>query len=64
MVSDNPHIAYVPPSPIAIARKLAEVFDHPEAVERSVAMSESVLAVNWQDSGRQFLDSFERAMRG
>lgn len=64
MVSDNPYIEYVAPSPIAIARKLADVIDHPNAVERSVAMSESVLAVNWQDSGRQFLDAFERAMRG
>lgn len=64
MVSENPYIEYVPASPIAIARKLAEVIDDPRAVERAVAMSQSVSAVNWQDSGRQFLDAFERAMRG
>ncbi|MFC5930758.1 glycosyltransferase family 1 protein [Cryobacterium melibiosiphilum] len=64
MVSDNPFIEYVPASPLAIARKMAEVFDHPDAVERSVAMSDSVAAVNWTDSGKQFISAFEKAMRG
>lgn len=64
MVSDNPFIEYVPASPLAIARKMAEVLDHPDAVERSIAMSESVAQVNWSDSGAQFLAAFEGAMRG
>jgi hypothetical protein len=64
MVSDNPFIEYVPASPLAIARKMANVFDHPDAVERSVAMSDSVAAVDWADSGKQFISAFEKAMRG
>ena len=64
MVSDNPFIEYVPASPLAIARKMAEIFDHPDSVERSIAMSESVAQVNWSDSGLQFLAALEGAMRG
>lgn len=64
MVSDNPYIEYVPASPLAIARKIAEVVDRHDAVERSIAMSNSVANVNWADSGTQFLTAFERVMRG
>ena len=64
MVSDNPFIEYVKPSPAAIARRMVEVMERPDVVERSVAMSASVANVNWSDSGRQFLDAFERGMRG
>jgi hypothetical protein len=64
MVSDNPFIEYVPASPLAIARKLVEVLDREDAIERSIAMSTSVANVNWQDSGDQFVHAFERAMRG
>jgi hypothetical protein len=64
MVSDNPFIEYVPSSPLAIARKLAEIMDRPDAVERSLEMSKSVANINWQDSGKQFVRVFEGAMRG
>lgn len=64
MVSDNPFIEYVPASPLAIARKLVEIVDRPDAVERSLAMAKSVENVNWNDSGAQFVAAFERAMRG
>lgn len=64
MVSDNPNIEYVPTSPQAIARKLAEVIDREDAVERSLAMSASVAAVDWEDSGTAFVQAFEGAMRG
>ncbi len=64
MVSDNPHIEYVQPSPLAFANKLVEILDRPDAVERSQEMSRSVLDVNWDDSGRQFTAALERAMRG
>lgn len=64
MVSDNPFIEYVPTSPAAIARKLVEVVDRPDAVERSLAMSASVDSVDWEASGAAFVDAFERAMRG
>jgi O-antigen biosynthesis protein len=63
MVSDNPFIEYVPLSPLAIARKLAEVIDRSDAVERSVAMAASVADVDWANSGAAFVASFERAMR-
>jgi hypothetical protein len=64
MVSDNPNIEYVPASPMAIARRLAEVVDRPDGVQRSIAMSESVASVDWSQSGEQFIAAFERAMRG
>jgi hypothetical protein len=64
MVSDNPFIEYVPASPVAIGRRLAEIVDRPDAPERAVAMSESVADVDWKDSGAQFVSAFERAMRG
>jgi O-antigen biosynthesis protein len=64
MVSDNPFIEYVPSSPMAIARRLVEVIDRPDQAERALAMAASVADVNWSDSGRQFLDAFERGMRG
>lgn len=64
MVSDNPFIEYVPLSPKTIARRMVEVLDRPDQVERARAMSASVVDVNWADSGRQFLAAFERGMRG
>ncbi len=64
MVSDNPFIEYVPASPSAFARKIVEVLDRPDAVERSVAMSASVADVNWSDSGVQFNQALARALRG
>ena len=64
MVSDNPFLEYVPASPMAFARRLIEVLDRPDAMARSIAMSESVASTDWADSGAQFLQAFERAMRG
>lgn len=64
MVSDNPFIEYVPLSPMAIARRMAEVIDRPDQQERALAMAASIKNVNWADSGRQFVEAFERGMRG
>lgn len=64
MVSDNPHIAYVPASPLAIASKLVEVVDRPDAPEYAKIASESVRDTTWEDSGAAFVQAFERAMRG
>jgi hypothetical protein len=64
MVSDNPFIEYVPASPLAIARRLVEVVDRPDAPERAVQMSDSIETVDWSASGVQFVNAFERAMRG
>lgn len=64
LVSDNPFIAYVPASPKAIARKMVEVLEHPEAISRSKQMSASVASVDWSSSGEQFLAALKGAMRG
>ena len=64
LVSDNPFIEFVPTSPSAIARRIIEVIDRPDMPERAVAMSESVRAITWGDSGTQFVTAFEKAMRG
>jgi len=64
MVSDNPFIEYVPASPMAIARRLSATLDRPDQVERSLAMSNSVVSLEWADSGRQFLGAFMRGMHG
>lgn len=64
LVSDNPNIEYVPLSPKRIAERMAEVLRRDDAVERSRAMSASVAKIDWEDSGTQFTDAFERAMRG
>ncbi|MBD8533857.1 rhamnosyltransferase WsaF family glycosyltransferase [Plantibacter sp. CFBP 13570] len=64
LVSDNPYIEYVQPAPGAIAKRLVEVVSREDALERSIAMSESLEHTSWDDSGRQFVEAFERAMRG
>ena len=64
LVSDNAYIEYVAPVPSAIADRLVEVLERADAVERSVKMSASLNDVTWERSGAQFVDSFERAMRG
>ncbi len=64
MVSDNEHIAYVPASPVAIAKKLVEVIDRPDAPEYARIASESVGHSTWEDSGATFVQAFERTMRG
>lgn len=64
LVSDNPFIEYVPASAGAIADRLVDVLDRTDAQERSLAMSRSLSELSWDDSGRQFVSAFERAMRG
>ncbi|MBB5642163.1 glycosyltransferase family 1 protein [Cryobacterium roopkundense] len=63
MVTDNPFIEYVPSAPGAIAKRLIDVVDRADG-ERSVAMSKSLDGVTWEQSGVQFVQAFERAMRG
>lgn len=64
MVSDNPFIEYVPASPAAIARKLVEVVEREDAIQRSIEMSRSVKNVDWSESAKQFLSALEGAMHG
>lgn len=63
-VSDNPNIAYVPASPMAIARKLVEIVDRADAPAHAERISQSVADTTWEDSGKAFVAAFERAMRG
>jgi hypothetical protein len=64
MVSDNEFIEYVPASPLAIARKLVEVVERSDAPEHAKRVSDSVSTTAWEDSGKAFVEAFERAMRG
>lgn len=64
LVSNNPNIEYVPASPLAIARKLVEVIERPDAVAHSRRIADSVAATTWEDSGKVFVEAFEKAMRG
>jgi hypothetical protein len=66
MVSDSPYIEYVPLSPAAIARKLVDIVDRPDADAAAHArtIAKSVESLDWADSGRQFIRAFEEGMRG
>lgn len=64
MVSDNPFIEYVAPSPSLIARRLIDVVDRPDAVEHAVRMADSLSTVTWDTSRRQFVEALEKAMQG
>ncbi|MES1169622.1 MAG: glycosyltransferase family 1 protein [Leifsonia sp.] len=63
-VSDHPYIEWAAMSPPAIARKLVEVMQRPDAVDRSITMAESLVGQNWETSGKQFLAALEKGMRG
>jgi glycosyltransferase involved in cell wall biosynthesis len=64
LVFDNPFVEWVPTSPVAIARRLVEIMERPDAGARARAMSESIGNFAWERSGEQFVSAFERAMRG
>lgn len=64
MVSDNPFIEYAPPSPAAMGRRIVEVMERPDLAAHSAAAAASVSELTWARSGVQFVEAFERAMRG
>lgn len=64
LVTDNPFIAYAPPIPRALADRLLEIVDRPNAPEYARQAAESVSAASWDVSGVQFLKAFERGMSG
>ena len=64
LVTDNPFIAYTPPIPRALADRLIEIVDRPDAADYAVRAAESVTTASWEASGVQFLDAFERGMSG
>jgi hypothetical protein len=62
-VLDSQHIEYVPLSPAAIARRLVDIVERPDAIEHAKRISASITAADWSDPGAQFVEQFERAMR-
>jgi hypothetical protein len=64
MVSSNPFIAYVQPSPRALADAIIAALDRPDQPEYAVAAAESLAGHTWEESGAQFLAAFEGGMRG
>lgn len=62
-VLDSEHIEYVPLSPAAIARKLVQVIDRPDADRYSSTIARTVANADWSDPGRSFVSKFERAMQ-
>jgi glycosyltransferase involved in cell wall biosynthesis len=64
MVTDNPFIEYVAGTPRSLAQRLVEVCDRPHSETRVTTMVNSLSDVTWADSGRQFMNALEGAMRG
>jgi glycosyltransferase involved in cell wall biosynthesis len=64
LVSSNPSIVYAPARPAALADALIAAVDEPDQQQRSSLASRSVLGHSWEDSGKQFLDAYQRVIRG
>lgn len=64
LVSDNPFIAFTSPVPRAFADRIIEIVDRPDAADFAVRAAESVATASWEASGAQFLEAFERGVRG
>lgn len=62
-VFDSPFLEYVPMSPQAIARRLIEIVDRSDAIERSAAMARSLGETDWTNPAATFVGSVETAMR-
>lgn len=61
-VFDSPYIEYVPMSPEAIARRIIEILDRPDAIEHSATISRSVAETKWANPEETFIQAFDRAM--
>jgi glycosyltransferase involved in cell wall biosynthesis len=64
LVSDNPFIEYTEPIPQALADRLVSIVDRPDRAAHAARAAESVDISGWARSGEQFLEAFERGMRG
>ncbi|MCJ7827353.1 MAG: glycosyltransferase family 1 protein [Demequinaceae bacterium] len=64
LVSDNPYIEFTEPSPRAIADRLIGIVDRLDQASHAAKAAASVDGVDWRESGRQFLEAFERGLRG
>jgi O-antigen biosynthesis protein len=64
MVSDNPFIKYVPPSPQAMALGLAETVGREDQAEYAGRASASVENVTWDKAGKRVEEIFRKYMNG
>ncbi len=62
-VFDSPHIEYVPMSPRAIAGRIVQILERPDAVEHARAIARSVEETKWSDPGSTFTEAFSTAMQ-
>lgn len=61
MVSDNPFIAFAPPTPRALATALVEAVDRADQ-DLAVRAAQSVADLSWERSGAQFTESVRRSL--
>jgi glycosyltransferase involved in cell wall biosynthesis len=61
-VFNSEFIEFVPMSPRAMAEKMIEIIERPDAIEHSKVIAQSVLETNWTDPGADFITKFEKAM--
>jgi hypothetical protein len=59
---DSRYMEYVPMSPQAIAKRLVDIVDRPDAVEHAATIAKSVQFIEWNDPGDTFIAAFESAM--
>lgn len=60
LVSNNPHIAYTPNSPAALANKLSEIITMQDLPSYAQEASASVRGNDWDLSGKKFVTIIER----
>lgn len=61
-VFDNENIEFVAMSPRAMAVKLIDIVENPDAISHAQHISQSVAEMNWKDPGKTFIDQFNHAM--
>lgn len=63
LVSDHPEIVYTEPVPAALAEAIIAVLDDPDADGRAGRAAQSVVGVDWDSAGEQFMAAFAKGMR-
>lgn len=64
LVTQNPFIEYAPASPLALARRMAEVLGRDDLADHARAAATSVTERGWDLSGKQFVEALEGLARG
>ncbi|MEO8908028.1 MAG: glycosyltransferase family 1 protein, partial [Microbacteriaceae bacterium] len=59
---DSRYIEYVPMTPRAMADKLVEILENPDAVAHAATIAQSVADTDWADPGGAFVQAFGSAM--